>query len=342
MEVAAVLRVKRKRAADPAEALVLTCKRLRHETEAEPVQLLGPVETTTFKFAGTVSTQSEPFQKYIQDAICRDKVAQTLRPSLGSNQRIRKNLRVSKHTIRHENRYHLITSRRSSYADGDAAELSTSEVDSTGSTKSDSTIKKEALEIEGIGSAEGNLENSEAFQLFDIIHEEADTSLSGSAENSSGKSDDPDVVLCNSVRLIRKQLTLAETSQGEQHHEKSDDYVYDIYYMETSTQGWIQDIISVKPYAQECELVDDHKSQEIYEDEDDENEENNWRNEYPDEDEFLFEEEEEENSDNDERNKDINSENSEDEGIHGTSWNKYHRSVLQEFGYDEMRDLDSD
>nr|XP_033797475.1 probable RNA polymerase II nuclear localization protein SLC7A6OS [Geotrypetes seraphini] len=341
MATAAVLRVKRKRAADPAEKLVLTCKRLRHETEADPSWPVPSVmEKTVFKLAGTLSSQSELFHKCVQEAICRDKAAQALRPSLASNQRIRKDLRVSKHTHRQENRYRLITSRRPSYGDGDLAQNSTSKTASDESTKSDSTTEKETLAIEGSSSAEANSENCDTFQLFDIIQEEIDKNFSGSAGDPLGKSDDPDVILCNSVRLIREQLAVAESGQGVQHREK-DDYVYDIYYMDAPTQGWIQDILSVKPYNQEFELVDDedHKSEEIYEDEDDENEENNWRNEYPDEDEFLFEEDEEENSDEDERYKDYSSD---DKELQGASWKKYCQNVLQEFGYDETPDLDSD
>ncbi|XP_030060156.1 putative RNA polymerase II nuclear localization protein SLC7A6OS [Microcaecilia unicolor] len=339
MATTTVLRVKRKSCADPAEMLVLTCKRFRHETEVDPVWSPSVMEKNVFKLAGTVLSQSELFHKCVQEAVCREKAAQTLRPSLASNQRIRKDLRASKHTHRQESRYRLITSRRPSYGDGDLAQYSASKTASGESTKSDNTTEKENLETEGSSAAEANSENCDTFQLFDIIHEEVDTNLGGSTEDSSGKSDDPEVILCNSVRLIREQLAVSENCQGVQHREK-DDYVYDIYYMDAPTQGWIQDILSVKPYSQEHELVDDEdrKSEEIYEDEDDENEENNWRNEYPDEDELLFEEDEEGNSDEDERYKDCSSDND----IRGTSWKKYCKNVLQEFGYDETPDFDSD
>lgn len=41
------------------------------------------------------------------------------------------------------------------------------------------------------------------------------------------------------------------------------------------------------------QVNDDPGPEEVYEDEDDENDENNWRNDYPEEDEFLPEEDRE-------------------------------------------------
>lgn len=38
-------------------------------------------------------------------------------------------------------------------------------------------------------------------------------------------------------------------------HREEDDYVYDLYYQEKATPGWIQDILSVRPYTEEGELV---------------------------------------------------------------------------------------
>lgn len=65
---------------------------------------------------------------------------------------------------------------------------------------------------------------------------------------------DPDVILCNAVEMIRERLNVSEDGK-EEHHEKEDEYVYDIYYMETSAPGWIQNILSVQPYREEYELV---------------------------------------------------------------------------------------
>ncbi|NWI17643.1 S7A6O protein, partial [Crypturellus soui] len=169
------------------------------------------------------------------------------------------------------------------------------------------------------------------FQLFDIVQEEE------AVEANPQKTSDPDVILCNAVEMIRERLNVSEDCKKAEQHEKEDEYVYDIYYMETSAPGWIQNILSVQPYKDEYELVDDdHVPGEIYEDEDDENDENNWRNDYPDEDEFLPEE------DGDGEKESEESLSDEDQYLRRRTWNKYHQEVLQEFGYDDVHDLDSD
>lgn len=55
--------------------------------------------------------------------------------------------------------------------------------------------------------------------------------------------------------MIRERLNVSEDGKKVEHCEKEDDYVYDIYYMETSAPGWIQNILYVQPYREEYELV---------------------------------------------------------------------------------------
>uniref|UniRef100_A0A8C8R9Y6 Probable RNA polymerase II nuclear localization protein SLC7A6OS n=1 Tax=Pelusios castaneus TaxID=367368 RepID=A0A8C8R9Y6_9SAUR len=341
MESAAVVRVKRKRCGlEPAEALVLACKRLRPEPgPALPGHVL---EKNLFKLAATVSSQSEPVQKYIEEAITRDKAIQILRPSLGSTRRIIQDLRSTKQVNRQKNRYRLITSHRPNYAEGETIALGTDGEKTNEGASLDSETKKDTSQngSNAVCDSSGYLGE---FQLFDMVQEEELERDSNITSADSQKTDDPDVILCNAVEMIRERLTVSEHSKGLEHHEKEDDYVYDLYYMATSTPGWIQNILSVQPYTQEYELVDDeHISEEIYDDEDDENNENNWRNDYPDEDEFFHEEDE--NSDRE--GKDGDSENgsfTDEEGrdIKRTC-NKYQSAILQEFEYDGIQDLDSD
>lgn len=66
---------------------------------------------------------------------------------------------------------------------------------------------------------------------------------------------DPEEILCNSIKMIREKLSVSGGGVGAGHREKDDDYVYDLYYQEDASLGWIQDILSVKPYLEECELV---------------------------------------------------------------------------------------
>ncbi|XP_049642454.1 probable RNA polymerase II nuclear localization protein SLC7A6OS [Suncus etruscus] len=255
----AVLRVKRKRSAEPAEALVLAYKRLRGGEEPSETQkdlplrqLEDAVEKNVFQLVATVRSQEEPFQPLVRAA---------LRPARSSEQRIRRGLRASAQKMRLEGRYRVVSSHRS-----------------LGSCSGRLEPPQE-----GRGEPDAATTEDPGFQLFDLIHEEGDAK---ETDGGSDKPSNPDVILCNSIELIREQLTISEDVPrvGPQEEQK-DDYVYDIYYLEKNIPGWIENVLSVQPYREEWELVNnDEPSEDIYEDEDDENSENNWRNEYPDED----------------------------------------------------------
>lgn len=64
-----ILRVKRKRGTDPADALLLACKRIRPETSQSPGETVPEpneteVENSVFKLVATVATQvSGPLAK---------------------------------------------------------------------------------------------------------------------------------------------------------------------------------------------------------------------------------------------------------------------------------------
>ncbi|XP_076988943.1 putative RNA polymerase II nuclear localization protein SLC7A6OS [Tamandua tetradactyla] len=305
----AVLRVKRKRRAEPAEALVLACKRLRTggiESAAQgtsPKELANAAENNVFQLVATVRSQEEPVQPLVRAA---------LRPSGNIQQRIRQGLRATARQMRQEGRYLVVSNNRSS---------------GTSSCNPDSQDVQKNPEAAG----------DAGFQLFDLVHEEGDPEA---AAAGSCRTSDPDVILCNSTELIRERLTVSEDEPGIGHREgqKFDDYVYDIYYLEMATPGWIENILSVQPYNQEWELVnDDQQPEEIYEDEDDENSENNWRNEYPDE-------EQSSDRDEDSRGSDEYDSLSEEERVISRPqiWSKYPLEVQKEFGYDSSQDLDSD
>ncbi|NXM09550.1 S7A6O protein, partial [Tyrannus savana] len=321
MASAAVLRVQRKRGGpEPAEALLLACKRRREE----------PVERSLFKLVATVSSKNEPVQKYVKDAITRDKAAQSLQPSVGSTQRIIQELRSSKQVKRKENRYRVIASHRPGCTET-AAPAARAEAPTDGD-RPDSGAKEDASQEKG-GAVDESSDCCVKFQLFDIVQEEEMVGDSSITSANSQQKIDPDVILCNAVEMIRERLSVSE--DAKKHHDKEDEYVYDIYYKETSAPGWIENILSVQPYREEYEWVnDDPVPEEVYEDEDDENDENNWRNDYPEEDEFLPEEDGEKEPEE--------SSSDEDQYYRRRTWDKYRQEVLQEFGYDEMEDLGSD
>ncbi|XP_059523680.1 probable RNA polymerase II nuclear localization protein SLC7A6OS isoform X1 [Myotis daubentonii] len=236
----AILRVKRKRSEEPAEALVLACKRLRKDVVELAVQKTPPeglekaAEKNVFQLVATVCSQEDPVQPLLR----------ALPPPWGTHQRIRHDLRASTRKIQQEGRYRVVSSRRPS-----------------------------GLLLDDLESEDAR-ENAEAggdagFQLLDLVHEEGDPEAAATpaaaaaaaataslAATTSCKVSDPDVILCNSVELIRERLTISEDgpSVGPREEQK-DDYVYDIYYLETATPGWIENILSVQPLSQEWELA---------------------------------------------------------------------------------------
>nr|XP_060643855.1 probable RNA polymerase II nuclear localization protein SLC7A6OS [Anolis sagrei ordinatus] len=322
MERAAVLRVKRKRGGPlPVEALVLACKRLRTEAGTAAPADQHDVEENLFKLVATLTSEDEPVQKYVQDAMTKEKAAQLLRPSRGSAQRVIEDLRSSKRAERQESRYRLVASHRPNFTDGENAVGDTNGEKLSESNRLDSgTSQQETSEISGC---------SGGFQLFDIIQEDEEEK-----DPVLQKPDDPDVILCNAVEMIRERLVVSDPKTEEEPSSKDGDYVYDIYYMKTTSPGWIENILSVQPYTQDCELVDEERiSEEIYEDEDDENNENNWRNEYPDEDDFP---------EGDEDESENGSISDEDCGYIRRTWEKYQSDVLREFEYDGLEELDSE
>ncbi|NXC85813.1 S7A6O protein, partial [Cercotrichas coryphoeus] len=320
MAGAAVLRVRRKRGGpEPAEALLLACKRRRAE----------PVENSLFKLVTTVSSKNEPVQKYVKDAITRDKAAQSLRPSLGSTQRILQELRGAKQAERKESRYRVISSHRP-----DCADTAAPGTHGEAAPRGHRSEAQQDASPEESGAVDGSSDCSGKFQLFDIVQEEETVGDARVTAAKPQQKNDPDAILCNAVEMIRERLNVSEDGK-KGHGDKEDEYVYDIYYKETSAPDWIENILSVQPYREEYEWVnDDPGPEEVYEDEDDENDENNWRNDYPEEDEFLPEEDGEKDSEE--------SSSDEDQCYRRRTWDKYRQEVLREFGYDEIEDLGSD
>ncbi|NWH74575.1 S7A6O protein, partial [Piaya cayana] len=324
----AVLRVRRKRGGDPAGALLLACKRLRTEGGAA-----RPVERNLFRLVATVPSKNEPVQKYVQEAATKTRAAQKLRPSAGSALRIAQGLRSSTQTKSKENRYRVVASHRPDCTKTVAVPVTNGEASADGD-RSGLGATEDAAQRES-GAVDNSSAFHERFQLFDIEQEEEMGDSSAAAAGSQRT--EKDVILCNTVEMIRERLNVSEGGEKE-HREKDDEYVYDIYCMETSPPGWIQNILSVQPYREEYELVDDCDiSEEVYDDEDDENDENNWRNDYPDEDElqdFLPGE------DGDREFEDSSSD--EDQPYRRRIWHKYQPDILRELGYDDMEHVDSD
>ncbi|XP_051828584.1 probable RNA polymerase II nuclear localization protein SLC7A6OS, partial [Antechinus flavipes] len=268
----------------------------------------------------------------------REKATRALTPSLESHQRIRQDLLAAKQMSRQDDRYRLVSKHRAPCVQVGATLLA---VEAAKRIEQDRLTPEATKPTAQKGSnMAGVLSSSvEEFQLFDIIQEDLAEKETLSIPASGSKKSDPDVILCNSVKMIRERLSISKDEKGTEHREKDDDYVYDIYYMETLTSGWIESILSVQPYSQEWGLVaDSHQAEEIDDDDEDENSENHWRNEYPDEEEGSSDRASTRGSD-----EEYGSFSDEESSvIRPKKWNKYPYDVLKEFEYDSSQDLDSD
>ncbi|XP_026786453.1 probable RNA polymerase II nuclear localization protein SLC7A6OS [Pangasianodon hypophthalmus] len=306
-----ILRVKRKRGTDPADALLLACKRIRAESSAaqpepEPEPEHARIENSVFKLVATVASQDAPVQTHVREALSRPRLTHALRPSHGSSNRIIGDLRNAKWSTRREERYRILSSHRA----GLPAE------------------PRKGREPEENAQADTEPRLGDV-QVFDLVQEDFEEDEKDPEKNVKS---DPEAILCNSVKMIREKLSVSTHGAGAEHREKEDDYVYDLYYQETATPGWIQDILSVRPYTEEGELVPDEVAweEEVYEDEDDENAESNWRNDYPDEEDS-----------NDESNEErYGGCWSEEHSYSRRSWERYQREVMEEFDEDGDEDAD--
>lgn len=309
-----ILRVKRKRGTDPADALLLACKRIRPEpSSAQPAAEPGPepaepsIENSVFKLVATVASQDAPVQTHVREALSRPRLAHALRPSQGSSQRIIGDLRSVKWSTRREERYRILSSNRTGLPAEPSTQRETEAPENGAQTETDPCLP--------LGDV----------QVFDIVQEEDEEDEKAPGKNMKS---DTETILCNSVKMIRQKLAVSKDGLGTEHREKEDDYVYDLYYQETATPGWIQDILSVRPYTEEGELVPEDVAweEEVYEDEDDENEERNWRNDYPDE------EDSEDGSDAEER---YGGCWSEEHSYSRRSWERYRQDVMKEVEDDD-------
>lgn len=312
-----ILRVKRKRGTDPADALLLACKRIRPESsqssgETVPEPNEAEVENSVFKLVATVATQDAPVQTQVRQALARPRAAHALRPSAASSQRIMGDLRSTKWSARREERYRILSSHRAGLA-RPAEQQQPSQTEAGEESRTEERC--------GLGE----------IQVVDLVHEDVEDP---DKPVRKALPSDPEVILCNSTKMLRERLHISGEKLGAELQEPEDDYVYDLYYQETVTPGWIQDILSVRAYADDGELVPDlvvHE-EEVYDDEDDENEESNWRNDYPDEDSGS-------DSDKEERYGDYWEE---EHSYCRRNWQQYQKDVLRELGCSGEDDDKSD
>ena len=108
-----------------------------------------------------------------------------------------------------------------------------------------------------------------------------------------------DVITCNNVPMVRERVQpalpeAAAAAAAAAAAPNKEEYVYDIYYMNNATFDFhhLENILAVEAFNDSEELYGGKYGEgreEVYDDEDDSNDEDNWRNDYPDEDPRIYE-----------------------------------------------------
>lgn len=192
--------------------------------------------------------------------MARPRVAHALRPSAGSSQRVTGNLRSAKWSGRREERYRVVSRSRSALLDSpEARGTEASAQDPEKGRKCTGEIQVVDLlheDVEGQGVSPSKVGRSaRGVGSRDGVFRSQPFGPTGFPFPSSQTSLDAEAIMCNNTKMLRERLNISGDGLGEQNWDQDSEYVYDLYYQEMVTPGWIQDILSVRAYADEGELV---------------------------------------------------------------------------------------
>ncbi|GFT05004.1 putative RNA polymerase II nuclear localization protein SLC7A6OS [Trichonephila clavipes] len=196
-----------------------------------------------FKFAATLKSETESVKDHIQAVLSKEKVKKS------SKWRDPKSAVADQKNIR--NIYMKLKSEYKAASEKKKLDL----------LNNRRLILSETVPIEEVeNSSPENAEVRKLFQLYDIIEESEDFKKQGEEVEST--------ITCNDEPLIR---------------EKSGDYVYDVYISDVQIDcSFVDNPVSVRPCTMaQDDIYSGESDDEVHEDEDDSNDENNWRNEYP-------------------------------------------------------------
>ncbi|XP_013419662.1 probable RNA polymerase II nuclear localization protein SLC7A6OS [Lingula anatina] len=266
--MATIVRVKRRRHDDPLDSLVLACKKPKRVSQPLGVDDDDDEEVKSiFSFAGTVQKKNEPVSRHVKEAIRKKKLEKEYKQH--STDFLKSARRKQKDVIKN-NRFKVTAGHRS---------MDLNNLDVADDQTSHGACKGTEVEQKDTGLNDTSFEKwtQKCYQIYDLEEEEEeDASKEKQAEAISSQS----AVACNGVPMIREKIPQSEPQDT--------DFVYDIYYSNCADFDFrsLENLLTVEAYGEEY-VYDDYREpmdREIYEDEDDSNEEDNWRNDYPDED----------------------------------------------------------
>nr|CAB3266335.1 probable RNA polymerase II nuclear localization protein SLC7A6OS [Phallusia mammillata] len=275
--MATVIRVKRKRHAEPVEALLLASKRIKQDEHfrgnsgmADIIQ----IEENVFRFATTVGLNAkmdEAVKNKVKDAIVLHSKLNSIYKTQPLTSHKRSVVGVpADHSHQDEcARYKLlrVSSRNPEFVSAHP-KIKTSE---------NKTTESPSQPCEAIHTDTRKL-STYFTPILDV--EEQETKKC----NSSIK---PEDILCNSVQMLREKLCLSEPKRED------DEFVYDLYYCQGTQPTWsVKDILYVQPCRDLNLCYESHITKQTYYDEDeDSNDEDHWKNDYPDDEDSIGEDE---------------------------------------------------
>lgn len=245
--MATLLRVKRKISTEPSEALVIASKKARNDTEVE----------TVFKFVGTLKRKEEHTDQHIDSLV---KKHRSNRIQWGKNPKIRNTDFKSANRNYKEKRLKFLNIHRNLPDDVDAEceELEEEEA----------AVSSTPLTTNGTSCSN---ETKNMYKLYDVHDEETDETKASMLNKVE------DTITCNGVPLLSQKIEFRSEDIG---------FVYDLYMAgDGSFNPTAEKVLSIKECTLENDLVypDNEGDSDCFDDDDDSNDEDNWRNDYPDE-----------------------------------------------------------
>ncbi|KAL5021191.1 hypothetical protein ScPMuIL_000346 [Solemya velum] len=269
--MATIVRVKRRRNEEPAEILLVSCKKTKNEEGT--VTSADAKESQDFlKFAGTLTTKNDCISKPVREAIKKDKLQKEYKRH---NCTVFEEKRQQKRKSSADNRYRITSKHRT---------LAIEKLDDISLPEECISNEQRGDKCTGNPNQSSELVDNKVFRLFDVEKDCVSEVGNTMKEVTEKAAQDTSQITCNSVQMVREKSCSTHSAEL--------DYVYDLYYTNSHDFNFrlIEDMLTVEAFSDEFLYDNGASSDEEYlEGSDDSNSESNWRNDYPDEDPHFFE-----------------------------------------------------
>lgn len=296
MSTVNVIRVRRKRTQDPLENLVLPLKRTKVNKPTGGTGSQGSAASATgqddnkavFTFAGTVERKNQPISVHVQSALRRASIGlQPKKPVRQSQQSVKAKTESNRTGAREKARssHKAASKNRRLKVVESARGLKLHELDKDAQRFQSPSRRPLSNGSGALRSGLAGNDPERLFTLVDVEHEEEvkkSTPIKSKTPASKSKKSGSDDITCNSVKMTREKVVIGEDVIQES------EYVYDLYYTDCSEFDFGDTGRTIGLRAEKEDLVYEYFADNqdlVYDDEDDENDESNWRNDYPDEEE---------------------------------------------------------